>query len=128
MLRQGRCGPRLAKWFLFVCDINIMRKKKENIIVEEEKPFVWEEYLLQMRESKQRHIQVIAKYFIVRGLSYSSKEEVGVVMKRHFRAASEVAKFDVPKIKKAFEYCQDKYSNIDWTCDTVLKILSSTNL
>lgn len=92
------------------------------------KEFNWEEYLTEMRHSKQRHIQIIAKYFSLRGLSYSSKDEVGVVMKRHYRAASQVAKFDILKIKKAFEYCDDKYSNIDWTVDTVLKILSSTNL
>lgn len=92
------------------------------------KEFNWEEYLSEMRHSKQRHIQIIAKYFTVRELSYSSYDEVGVVLKRHFRAASAVAKFEVPKIKKAFEYCEDKYSNIDWTIDTVLKVLASTNL
>jgi len=92
------------------------------------KEFVWLEYLATMRKSKQRHIKIIAKYFTIRNLSYSTADEVGVVMKRHFRAASQVAKFETPKIKKAFEYCEDKYSNIDWTVDTVLKILSSTNL
>lgn len=102
-----------------------MKKDTKKI---EEKEFVWEEYLDGMRKSTSRHVQVIAKYFSVRNLSFSSKDEAGIAMKRHFRAASQVAKFEVKKIKKAFEYCEDKYSSIDWTIDTVLKVLTSTNL
>jgi hypothetical protein len=96
--------------------------------VEITKEFNWEEYLDDIRHSKQRHVQIIAKYFTVRGLAYSSVDEVAMVLKRHFRAASAVAKFETVKIKKAFEYCEEKYSNIDWTIETILKVLSSTNL
>lgn len=93
-----------------------------------EEKFNWAEYLAGMKKDPQRHIVVIAKYFTVRQLSFQSRGEVGVAMRRHFRAAKAVAEFKTDKIRKAFDYCDDKYSNIDWTIETVLKILTSTNL
>lgn len=95
---------------------------------EHEDKFNWAEYLAGMKKDPQRHIVVIAKYFTVKQLTFQSRGEVGVAMRRHFRAAKAVAEFKTDKIRKAFDYCEDKYSNIDWTIETVLKILTSTNL
>jgi len=100
------------------------RKKK----VEDDTPFSYEEYLKEMRKSEDARMRLIAVYFTRRGLTFSSKGEIGVAIKRHLRAATDVTKFEKDKVNNALNYCKDKYNDIDWTLDTVKKVLTGANL
>lgn len=81
-----------------------------------------------MITDKKRYIQLIGKYFITRKLDFKSKNALQEAIKRHLRAAIKVSNFTDEEIKAAARMCKRKYFNIDWTMDTILKILTSTNV
>lgn len=84
--------------------------------------FNFKDYLKGMEDNKGRHINVIGHYFEQKGLTFDSKEEVGSAIKRHLRAAMEVAKFTDAKIVKATD--QAKKETDKWTVETILKVLT----
>ena len=85
-------------------------------------------YVEIMREDKQRHIQLIGNYFKRRKLSFDSKEKTAAAIKRHLRAAKSLEPFSKSEIRAAVHVCDEKYYDIDWTLDTVLKVLTSNTL
>lgn len=89
-------------------------------------PFVWEEYLKNMDDSKRVDIQLISYFFQRRGLRFDTKAEVEVAIRRHLRAARDVAKFGKEKVFKAMDECDwlEKKKGIKWTIDTCLKMLT----
>ncbi len=110
------------------------RLGKDSINIQEIVPselFDFESYLKDMidpSKQKSRHIRIIGYYLKAKGLTFKSKAEVSAVIKRHSRAAAEVAKFeDKEKINKAFRVCQEmevKNPQMRWTLESVLKVLT----
>ncbi len=90
--------------------------------------FNYDEYLTTMSNDKNRHIQIIAKYLVTRGIQYDSKEKMQMVIKRHIRAARDLSVFSDDELKRAATYCKTKYYNIDWTLETMLKVLATKQL
>lgn len=86
-------------------------------------PFSLKEYLKSMEDNKKRHINVIGHYFEEKGLKFESKNEIESAIKRHLRAAVEVAKFTDDKIIKATNQAKKEYPEL-WTVETLLKILT----
>lgn len=85
--------------------------------------FKWNEYLEEMFESDRADLNVIALYFQEKKLKFDTREEAGVAIKRHLRAAREVAKFGDDKIVKAVKRTKEEYPSV-WTIETILKILT----
>jgi hypothetical protein len=90
--------------------------------------FNFEDYLKTMLSDKNRHIQIIAKYIATRGLKFDTKDKVQVAIRRHLRPARQLCAFSDEELRYAAEFCQKKYYNIDWTLDTMLKVLTSTKI
>jgi hypothetical protein len=80
-----------------------------------------------MIHDPKRHIQLLGKFFNTRKLRFDSYDKLQEAIKRHSRAAIRVAKFSDSEIKQAVRVCKDKYRDIDWTLDTILKILTNHN-
>lgn len=91
-----------------------------------EQPFNWEQYKKSMDDNVRLEIQLIGYFFERRGLSFSSRAEVSAAIKRHLRAAKEVAKFDKEKVFAAMDECDRwaKRSGSRWTLETCLKALT----
>ena len=87
-------------------------------------PFIWSEYLEKMFNNKDVAIQVIAFYFKERGKKFDTKPEVAVAIKRHLRPARQVAVFSEDKVRRAFKVVKEKHPDIDWTLETIVKILT----
>lgn len=104
----------------------VEKKKKKK--TQDDELFSYEEYLKEMRKSEDARMRLIAVYFTRRGLTFSTRGEIGVAIKRHLRAATDVTKFEKDKVNNALNYCKDKYGDIDWTLDTVKKVLTGANL
>src|SRR3569623_3299192 len=83
-------------------------------------PFVFADYLSMMAQDPRREIILIAYYFRTKRLKFSSKAEVQVAIKRHLRAAKEVAAFEDKRIRAAFEECKkmERDDGIKFTMET----------
>ena len=74
-----------------------------------EKDFSFKEYLEKMHNDKRRHVQIIAFFLTEKGIEFDSKEQVKVAIKRHSRAAVDLAKFNDGKIVWACEKAKKEY-------------------
>lgn len=114
--------PRLGKVSIGKNNKNIVSKTDTPT---EEKPFNWEQYLKEMDENKSVHIQLLAHFFRVKKMKADTKEEAQAFIKRHTKAASQVAKFGKRKVLDAIEECRNmERQDISWTMETVLKVLT----
>lgn len=87
-------------------------------------PFDWKEYLEGMfKNEKREDINVIALYFEEKKIKFDTASEASAAIKRHLRAAKEVAKFGTDKIQKAVRKAKEEYPTL-WTVETILKILT----
>lgn len=89
-------------------------------------PFVFKEYLEEMKKDKQPSVRFIAHFFKVKKLTFNSKEQTQIAIKRHIRAANDVVKFGAEAVNKAIAECERMKSEdgIEWTIETVLKVLT----
>jgi hypothetical protein len=94
-------------------------KKEEK----EEKPFNWEDYWQAMDNHKSRHVQVIAFYFKKKGIKFDSQPKAASAIRRHLRAAKELANFDDEEIVKAYKVADKEYRD-KYTIETLYKILT----
>jgi len=85
--------------------------------------FSLEKYLKKMEDDPRRAINVIGHYFEEKDLKFGNAEEAQVAIKRHLRAATEVAKFTDDKIVKATDIAKREYGD-KFTVETVLKMLT----
>ena len=125
---NGRNGKRQKRQ---VADSTAISNKEAQVIKrvsnkELEKPvspFVWETYLKGMEDHKRKDLQLIAYYFRQRNVAFDSKAEAEVAIRRHLRAATQVAKFSEEKVIKAIKVCEVQHKDIGWTLETVMKTL-----
>lgn len=85
-------------------------------------PFEWKKYLGRMEEHKQRHVQVIAFYFKEKNIQFDSLRKAQVGIKRHLRAAKDLANFSDAEIARALQKAQGDYP--EFTLETIIKILT----
>jgi len=136
----GNARVSKSKRSVRVINNNINNKKKNNhntknpnsrvkaLDTKQEEKFEFDVYIKEMSQHKSRHIQLIAKYFVKKEIKYDSKAKIQVAMKRHLRAATNLAPFSNKEIKQAVTICEEKYGDLDWTLETVVKVLTSNNL
>lgn len=89
-----------------------------------ELPFSWDQYLEGMYQNKDRAIQIIAAFFDVRGISFSSAKQVQVGIRRHLRAARQLSNFETDVVARAMEKAQRKHGDVDWTLETLIKLIT----
>ena len=115
---RGEIGPISNK------DIYSNKEEKVTPLAESSSaPFVFKDYLKELEDNKSRHINVIGLFFEEKGLKFDTRDKANAALKRHFRSASEVAKFSDKEILRAVDVAKKEYPNL-WTVDTLLKILT----
>lgn len=72
--------------------------------------------------SKQKHIQIIGRYFHIKGIVYDSPQEWTTAAKRWMRTATALSKFADDKVERAFEKAKEWP---EWTLETIFKKLTS---
>lgn len=102
-----------------------LSKDNKHIAPAEPSPFVWPDYLSSMDDNPRKHVQLIAFFFKERGLRFDSRDEVSEAIARHSPAARRVLKFPEEKVTAAFDKAKDKYRDVDWTLETILKVLTN---
>ncbi len=98
-------------------------REEEIHIATDVAPFSSKEYVDMLRSDKKEHVKLIGHYFFKRRMSFGSKQEAEIAMKRHMRAATQVVKFSKEKINDAIRKCE-AMTDIEWTVDTILKVLT----
>lgn len=83
----------------------------------------WAEYLNKMDESNNRGINIIAHYFRSKGLYFETTGKASSAIKRHLRAAQQLAPFTDEEISKATNEAQKQYPEL-WTVESLIKILT----
>lgn len=95
----------------------------------EAKRITWNDYLKNMDDNKQPHIQLIAYFFKKRNLKFDTDLEAEAAISRHAPYASKIAKafIDTSKVLKAIDECQrmERDKNIKYTLETVFKKLTN---
>jgi hypothetical protein len=88
--------------------------------------FDWNNYLKGMDDNKRVDIQLIGYFFRRRGLSFSSKAEAEIAIRRHLRAAKSLVPFEKKKVFKGMDECDvlEKQKGIRWSLETVLKMVT----
>lgn len=84
--------------------------------------FSLEGELKKLKTDPKRHIQLIGEYLEEKDVSIKSCEQLKVAIKRHARAAVELAKFSDEQIGKATEIAEKEYPS--YTLETLTKILT----
>ncbi len=75
-----------------------------------------------LKESPQRHIQLIGEYLEERKVSLETKEQLQRAIHRHLRSARALADFTDKQIAQASSQAAKEYPA--WTIETVIKILT----
>ncbi len=93
--------------------------------VEEEKPFIFEEYIEIMKKDNNKAIKLIAIFFLEKKLRFSSHAEVKLAIKRHIREANIISKiYKLKDIEEAIAWCKKEHANI-WTMETITKYFTT---
>lgn len=88
-----------------------------------ETEFNWEETLQKMEDSERADMNVIAFFFRKKKLSFDTKEQYQVALRRHLRAAKEVITFNDEQVEKAAKDAEQQYPG-SWTLETLVKLLT----
>lgn len=90
-----------------------------------EKKFVFSDYLQVMENDKRRHVQIIALYWKIKKIQFSSLEQVQGELKegRLTKAASALTCYEDDKIWNTMDYLQNK-ADFKWTLETVKKYIN----
>lgn len=87
-------------------------------------PFSWTSYLKAMDDHGARHVQIIAHFFKAKKIKYDSKAKAQVAIKRHLRAAKKLIPFSDDELVKAFKKTSRDHKDVEWTIDTVVKVIT----
>jgi hypothetical protein len=74
-----------------------------------------------MMQDKNKHIQVIAVYWIFKNLSYENKEQYQSALKRELRPAQNLIGYTLERIRETMFFLNG--TNIFWTLETVHKFI-----
>lgn len=90
--------------------------------VDLETVFSFSDAIKKLEESPRRDMNIIGWYFSERKPDIRTKQQAVVALKRHLRAAKQLASFDDDQLVKGFKKAQDQTK--EWVLETVVKVLS----
>jgi len=82
--------------------------------------FLLKDELIKLKDSPQRHIQLIGEYLEEKSILIENQAQLKVAVKRHLRAAVDLAKFSDKQIGEATKIAEKEYP--DYTLETLVKI------
>lgn len=86
-------------------------------------PFSLKNEIKKLEDSKRRDLNIIALLLEERKTDIQTIEQFNVTLKRHLRAAKDLASFTDEQILKAVKYAKKEYGEI-WQLETLIKILT----
>ena len=111
----------------------VLTKVKDNNIIEynniihsetsSQDEFSSEEYIKGMLENKNKHIQLIAKYFISKGLVFPSKIAIQSDIRRWVKDARVIVEYPQEQVNKTFSYVLKEFPDV-WNLSTIRKFIS----
>jgi len=111
-------------------DTKVRKKESKKEIAEQSSatPFSIKEYIGKCYESKSEHVQIIGLYMDHRIKTLEKKvktaEQARKVVQRHLKPAKELLAYTPEQIKEAMGEVEKKYSDVDWTLETISKHLT----
>jgi hypothetical protein len=91
------------------------------ITEKETTPFSFTVELNKLRDSTSRTNKLIYNYWKTKELVFQNKKQFDSAYKRELRPAKALDGYTSEQINRTFRYCQDNYSDIPWTLETVGK-------
>ena len=85
-------------------------------------PFNLKEELTKLKNDSKRHVQLIGEYLEEKEVAVENKAQLQVAVKRHLRAATQLAKFSDKQIGYATSKAEKEYP--DYTLETLVKVLT----
>jgi predicted transcriptional regulator len=96
--------------------------KKKIVSPKDDAPFNLKKELQKLKDSPQRHIQLVGEYLEEKKIVFETKDQLKVAMKRHMRASVELSKFSDKQIGKATKQVMEEYPS--YTLETLIKVLT----
>lgn len=121
---NGICSENRTQVIERVNKESISLQSKSSAAVDKLKDFNLDDYLKQMIESKQRHIQVIGLYAKAKRVEWENFEQPASFIKRNLRAAQDLKGYDINLIIHTMKRLRDETPNLKkWTLETVGKYI-----
>lgn len=96
-------------------------KKKKPVL----KTFSLEEKLQEMEKEENSHSDIIATFVREKGLVLLNQKQLDMVKYRYTATAKRMSgAYTNKEIYKAYDYAKKNYKDIDWTLETLIKILT----
>ena len=80
------------------------------------------EVIPDLLNDEKKHIKIIGYFALAKSVKFESKKHQGVFIRRHTRAAADLACYDIEKIKNVMRWLF-KNTTIKWTLETVGKYI-----
>ena len=96
---------------------------KESNDKEIEKPFNTEDYIKELKQSRQRHIQVIGLYWEYKHYNFENHKQCEKALKRELKPATDLAPFSDDKIRDVMDWLEANES-FKWTLETIPKYIN----
>lgn len=98
-----------------------LTKLKEDVAVAT--PYSFKDYLEEMQKDEDRHIQVAALYWKIKGWRFENIKQAQAAIKRELRPAKALAGYTDQEIIKTAEYIDSLKDMPKWTLETIFKYI-----
>lgn len=102
-------------------NLNLNSNLKNSVAPSAPAPFDLKEEIEKMENNQRRDMQIIGLYLSRKKPDIRTKEQLGVTIRRHLRAAKTLEPFDDEQILKGFRKASDVNG---WTIETAVKLLT----
>jgi len=94
----------------------------QNIVGKADDVFLFKNKLDEMTKDKQKHIQIIALYWRIKGFNFENKEQYQAALKRELRPARQLVGYSMDRIRETIEWLSEE-TDINFKLETVHKYI-----
>jgi len=102
---------------------NVKNEKNTIVSKADDEIFSFKKKLETMKSDKQRHIQIIALYWIYKEFSFVNKKQYQAGLRRELRPSKNLTGYSDDKISSVMDYLQNESDLKKWTLETVHKYI-----
>ncbi len=89
-----------------------------------EKDWSFQTWIDSLKASPRKYIRIVALFFVEKPVTFENALQARAGLSRHVRAAKNLEGFTGEQIKNAMAVAREKHSDVGWTLETVVKILT----
>ena len=101
---------------------NVTINNKTIIVGKADDAFLFKNKLDEMTKDKQKHIQIIALYWQIKGFNFENKEQYQAALKRELRPARQLVGYSMDRIRETIEWLSEE-TDINFKLETVHKYI-----